>query len=432
MSAKEHQKPDMDPSCPGEIAMQQAVLSSSNSGRPSAGRDLLARAFLDILAREEGARIKPMLRACNDPTDAIELILDDLSDFASDDKQTSLRPDLAAVAVLTARAIEAEPGLARRLRRDAPVVVFTTHTPDFVHTVETVIATCALPPNRTVFGRSLKEGNIITRTAALVLASDGTGKYDKPDSNNEPVTIGLHRRMPIIGIAPDPRRHLPRTLMQTAEYRLTLPQIDETALALVVEAVTGKQPTRRLSANSLRVLDVADLPLALRSDRSANECVDLLERVVARKVDYLGDGPSLEELDGYGEAKTWGLELAADLIDLRSGRIDWSLVDHKGMLLFGSIGQSSITRGCCFTAPLGWGRRNSRAPWQKPHASRSLRRVWLNGIRPAIFPGPYKPSAKPLAKHGASRPAFCSSTSWTASPIAAAFKAIMSNTGRKL
>lgn len=79
--------------------------------------DLLARAYLDILAREDGVHSKSMLRAgSGDPSDPVEVLLDDLMDTPVEER-VSIRPDLAAVAVLTARAIEAEPNLTRILRR---------------------------------------------------------------------------------------------------------------------------------------------------------------------------------------------------------------------------------------------------------------------------------------------------------------------------
>ena len=50
----------------------------------------------------------------------------------------------------------------------------------------------------------------------------------------------------------------------------------------------------------------------------------------------------LEALHGYGEAKTWGLELARDLADYRAGIIDWSDVDG-GLLLSGPPGTGKTT-----------------------------------------------------------------------------------------
>src|SRR5690606_34773727 len=98
--------------------------------------DLLARAFLDILAREDGVHSKSMLRSgSGDASDPVEILLDDLMDTPAEER-ISVRPDVAAVAVLTARAIERETGLTRILRRGAPVVAVATHTPDRVAPVQ--------------------------------------------------------------------------------------------------------------------------------------------------------------------------------------------------------------------------------------------------------------------------------------------------------
>lgn len=268
--------------------------------------DLLARAYLDILAREDGVHSKSMLRTgSGDPSDPVEVLLDDLMDTPVEER-VSIRPDLAAVAVLTARAIEAEPGLTRILRRGAPVVSIATHTPDRVEAVQKVITACALPSDRpaSTSERQFRAG----RYEALVMARDGTEKNHKPDSGNEAVASALHARSAIVGVAPDPRRQLPRDLMRSAEYRLVLPELDESALALVIEAVTGKRPTRSVGQTTVRLLDIADLVLALRPDRSPEECLSRLEELVERKGEYHSDGPALEDLDGYGEAKEWGLD----------------------------------------------------------------------------------------------------------------------------
>ncbi|WP_457585346.1 hypothetical protein [Ensifer canadensis] len=45
----------------------------------------------------------------------------------------------------------------------------------------------------------------------------------------------------------------------------------------------------------------------------------------------------LEDVEGYGDAKEWGLELARDLADWRAGTISWEDVD-KGVLLSGPPG----------------------------------------------------------------------------------------------
>lgn len=310
------------------------TMVNSMSHKNSPKRDLLARAYLDMLAAEAGTNNSPLLRSGN-PTDPIEILIDELSSDHQSQVRTSIRADLAAVAILVARAIEGAEGLTRALRRDRPVVTLTTHTADVVSLVAKVLETCAFGPDAKAIDKSRSSHTNVRHF--YLLERDGTASDHKPERGNNAIAEALHAGIPAVGVAPDPRRHLPRDLLRAAEHHLTLGQIDESAISLVIEAVTGTRPTATISNQMVRATDISDLVLAIRADRTANDCLSRLEQIVMTKGIFDHKGPALEELAGYGAARDWGLNLVADLREYRAGRLDWECIE-KGLLLVGPPG----------------------------------------------------------------------------------------------
>jgi ATP-dependent Zn protease len=296
-------------------------------------RDLLARAYLDMLAADAGINISPLLRSGN-LDDPIEKLIDELSSAPRSEERTSIRADLAAAAVLVARAIERIEGLTRDLRRNRPVITLATHAADVVSLAEQVLRTCAFGPEAKAFdsGRSSQ-----TSRYFFLCDRDGTGSDHKPERGNGVIANALHAGVPIVGVAPDPRRHLPRDLLRAAEHHLAIDQLDESAIKLVIEAVTGTNPTTEIDSQIVRVTDISDLVLAVRPDWSADECVVKLNQIVATKGVFDHSGPTIEELAGYGAARQWGLNLVEDLREYRAGRLGWECIE-KGLLLVGPPG----------------------------------------------------------------------------------------------
>lgn len=209
---------------------------------------VLAWAYVAALASRDGAAMTTMPSPL---TDHVDQILDVTVDDEGKPQGPWIRADMAAAAALTARAIATEPGLAKRLREEGPIVAIRTHTAEMTDLVDDVITHCA-----TREGRRKK-----------IVARDGTQGIHVPSRGNDDVIAALSQRWPIVGVSPDPQRHLPKALMRTAEYRLSLPAFDDWTLRFVLEVVTGGVYQGEINAEVIQAIEVSDLCRPTRPDR---------------------------------------------------------------------------------------------------------------------------------------------------------------------
>ena len=124
-----------------------------------------------------------------------------------------------------------------------------------------------------------------------------------------------------------------------ADIEVHLPPMTAEMLTLLFEAAHDEVPADILNFTAAEKLRTENLVAHIRRGRAAAECLSGLQQAVnPPKTESKTQTILLGDLAGYGEAKTWGLELAQDLELWRQGRLSWAEVDHRAVVLAGPPG----------------------------------------------------------------------------------------------
>ena len=353
----------------------------------TSGDDRLVRQFLQKLLIDAGSNLNETHSGTHHATDKPGYLDFEEEDDAEPTSPVRLDTELATTAVRFARAFEMVPESIKAMRKQAPVVMIESLDPAIHPALLRCLKVCVLGRTAEIVTRRELDQPAFKRSAkrqAVIFdcTPDQVMKSEAKTDNSRFIRA-LQASMPVIGLTSDTSL-LPPDFLRATDHRLVLPMLTAADIGLVIEAVTGALPSKPVPEQIACHVELSDLHLSVRADRSADDCVQFLSVFVRKRLDVSERAPRLEELTGYGRAKDIGLTIAADLKDYADGMIGWGSVDH-GLLLAGppGTGKTTFARALAKTTglPLMIG---SLAQWQASgeahlgHLLRAMRRTFAD------------------------------------------------------
>jgi cell division protease FtsH len=171
------------------------------------------------------------------------------------------------------------------------------------------------------------------------LVRDGSERTHRAGVGDDEIVSAIMEGRSVLGISPDPARHLPRTLGTAPDLQVTVRPLDGIQMQEVIATVTGRKGRRPPTDEDVAGLDPTDVSMAIRPGSKLADCEQRLRKIAAKRSVQIGDDvPRLENLCGCDEARDWGLDLAKDFAAYREGRIGWNDVAEVGAIMVGEPG----------------------------------------------------------------------------------------------
>jgi cell division protease FtsH len=172
----------------------------------------------------------------------------------------------------------------------------------------------------------------------VTFARDGSNRaHHKSTVGNDEAAGKLSAGRRLVGIATNPELILPATLVAAADITIKI-AINGAVVRGALRCLRGRLPDH-VDDELVAKLDFEDLVAAMRAGSTKKQAVERMRTVFERRADAqrVERYPRLEDAVEYGAAQKWGLDLARDLDDYRSGQLTWDKID-RGAVFYSEPG----------------------------------------------------------------------------------------------
>ncbi|WP_439494672.1 AAA family ATPase [Bosea sp. (in: a-proteobacteria)] len=161
-----------------------------------------------------------------------------------------------------------------------------------------------------------------------------TDAKSKSASQATVLQTGISAGQSVVVVTADDVSALNRALVTSADHHVQIDFPAPATIAATIRAIYGNRSVRRVPDIGATA-PAAALVACLRPNENAGRVIARLielERRATSKPVSASNGPTLEQLDGYGPAKDWGLDLARDMDAFRRRQIAWSDISSAAVL----------------------------------------------------------------------------------------------------